>query len=153
MGAILKAHGETRRRVWAANSFEELPKPDGRYREDDGGHYWLSADALAVSLEDSPVAFVRYGLPAGPVALPKRWTRHTQPTAPVGAMAILRMDGSAVGALDAPYSEVSPGGYVGVDNYHSISVSPQVVEDHRAWCGVVHPIQQITGPGVFWRLL
>ena len=156
MRAILKVYGENCRRVWAADSFEGLPKPDGRHRQDDGDRHWTYSDVLAVSLEDVQAAFARYGLLDDQVVFLKGWFKDTLPTAPIGAIAILRLDGDMYGstmdALDALYPKVSPGGYVVVDDYHSVAACRQAVQDYRSRYGIVHPIQQIDGSGTFWRI-
>ena len=40
MRAVLKAYGDQTRLVWVADSFEGLPKPDGRYQQDAGDRLW-----------------------------------------------------------------------------------------------------------------
>lgn len=154
--AILKVYGDTERRVWAADSFEGLPKPDGRHRQDHGDRHWTYSDVLAVSFEDVQAAFARYGLLDDQVVFLKGWFQDTLPAAPIGAIAILRLDGDMYGstmdALEALYSKVSPGGYVVVDDYFSVPACRQAVKDYRARCGIKHPIQNIDGAGVFWRI-
>jgi len=156
MRAVLKVHGEIGRRVWTADSFERLPKPDGRHRQDDGDRHWTYSGVLAVSLEEVQAAFARYGLLDDQVVYLEGWFQDTLPTAPIGAIAILRLDGdmygSTVDALDALYPEVSPGGYVVVDGYHSVAACRQAVHDYGSRCGIVHPIQQSDGSVTFWRI-
>jgi O-methyltransferase len=62
MRAILKAHGVTDRTVFAADSFEGLPKPDaGSYPADTGDRHWTFTE-LAVSLKQVRANLDRYGL-------------------------------------------------------------------------------------------
>lgn len=52
MRAVLKAYGDTQRRVWVADSFQGLPRPDPeRFQADAGSQFWTATD-LAVPLEE-----------------------------------------------------------------------------------------------------
>ena len=51
MQAILKLYSATDRTVWLADSFEGLPKPDGRYAQDSGASFHKFKESLGVSLE------------------------------------------------------------------------------------------------------
>jgi O-methyltransferase len=62
MRAVLKAYGDQTRLVWVADSFEGLPKSDGRYQQDAGECLWESSHTLAISLEQVQANFTRYGL-------------------------------------------------------------------------------------------
>src|SRR5438067_263878 len=62
MRGVLKAHGVTDRRVWAADSFQGLPPPrDDLYPADAGDRNYVF-DELAVTLETVRGNFERYGL-------------------------------------------------------------------------------------------
>jgi O-methyltransferase len=77
------------------------------------------------------------------------------PTAPVSKLAVLRMDGdlyeSTMDILNALYHKVSAGGFVIVDDYHALPPCKQAVHDFRTQAGIVDPIQEIDGTGVFWK--
>jgi O-methyltransferase len=62
MRALLKVYGDQTRLVWVADSFEGLPKPDGRYQQDEGDRFWEINHTLAVSVEQVQANFARYGL-------------------------------------------------------------------------------------------
>jgi predicted acylesterase/phospholipase RssA len=47
---VLKAYGDNGRKVYVADSFDGLPKPDQRYPADQGDQHW-EIDFLKVSLE------------------------------------------------------------------------------------------------------
>src|SRR5208337_3252552 len=51
MRAVLKVYGDQTRLVWVADSFEGLPKPDGRYQQDEGDRHWEMSHTLGISLE------------------------------------------------------------------------------------------------------
>src|SRR5438270_9293163 len=46
MRAALQAYGDPTRRVFVADSFAGLPKPDGRYQQDAGDRHWKKSDVL-----------------------------------------------------------------------------------------------------------
>jgi O-methyltransferase len=73
--------------------FEGLPKPDGRFKQDDGDRHWKKRDQLGISLEQVKFNFSRYGLVDEQVRFLKGWFKDTLPTAPINKLAILRLDG------------------------------------------------------------
>lgn len=156
MRAMLKAYGITDRKVWAADSFEGLPRPDGRYDADAGDRHWQYNDVLAISLNEVQAAFARYGLLDENVVFLKGWFKDTLPDAPIGSIAVLRLDGdmysSTMDTLDALYPRVSPRGYIIVDDYHDIANCRRAVDDYRRRHAIRAPIEEIDGHGVFWRL-
>uniref|UniRef100_A0A832MLP4 Macrocin O-methyltransferase n=1 Tax=Eiseniibacteriota bacterium TaxID=2212470 RepID=A0A832MLP4_UNCEI len=154
MRAVLRAHGDMTRTVWAADSFQGLPRPDAeRYPADRGDKLW-SYDQLAVSLEEVRANVARYGLLDERVRFLKGWFKDTLPGAPIERLAVLRLDGdlyeSTMDALDALYPRLSPGGYCIVDDYGVIPACRQAVEDYRARHGVTEPIRTIDWSGVYW---
>jgi hypothetical protein len=133
MRAVLKAHGVTDRRVWAADSFDGFPEPVSNDDTD-----LRHVQYLKVSLDDVRGAFDRFGLLDDQVRFLPGWFHETLPSAPIERIAVLRLDGdlysSTMSALRALYSRVSSGGYVIVDDYYS-------------W-----DIQRIDWTGAFWRV-
>jgi O-methyltransferase len=154
MRAILKAHGDTDRTVWVADSFQGLPKYDGRY-EADAGDQHHTRDELAISVESVEENFRRYDLLDDQVRFLVGWFSETLPTAPIEKLAVLRLDGdmysSTMDALDALYDKVSPGGYVIVDDYGAVPACAQAIHDFRDARGITDPIEEIDWAGVFWR--
>jgi O-methyltransferase len=93
MRAVLNAYGDRTRTVWAADSFEGLPKPDpDAYPADEGDRHWQKAE-LAVSLDEVKANFRRYGLLDEQVRFLVGWFRDTLPSAPIERLAVLRLDG------------------------------------------------------------
>jgi O-methyltransferase len=157
MRAILKAYGDTQRKVWLADSFQGLPRPDtSRYPADAGSRLWMAPE-LAVSLDDVKANFARYGLLDEQVCFLPGFFRHTLPNAAVKQLSILRLDGdlyeSTIVALRTLYAKLATGGYVIIDDYGAIPACKKAVHDFREEQGIDDPIQQIDGAGVFWQRL
>src|SRR5437764_5059182 len=116
MRAVLKVRGVTDRRVFVADSFRGLPPPrPDRYPVDRGDHLH-TIRALAVSLDAVRANFARYGMLDEQVVFLVGWFRDTLPSAPIGRLAISRLDGemyeTTMEALSALYDAVSAGGIV-----------------------------------------
>jgi len=155
MRGVLKALGETSRRVWACDSFQGLPKPDpARYSADADDPHWTFAE-LAVSLDEVRANFARYGLLDDQVRFLAGWFSDTLPNAPLEAISVLRLDGdmyeSTRVALESLYPKLSPGGYLIVDDYLNIATCRQAVDDFRRRHHVDERIHEIDWTGVYWR--
>ncbi len=151
---ILKAYGDRERIVWVADSFEGLPRPDGRYRQDEGDRFWTYGDVLSVTLEQVQANFRRYGLLDDQVRFLKGWFRDTLPHAPFGNFALVRLDGdmysSMMDGLQHLYPRLSSGGYLIVDDYYSVGVCRQAVDDFRASNGIRETVQRVDWAGAYW---
>jgi hypothetical protein len=155
MRAILKAYGVTDRKVWVADSFAGLPPPDpDKYPADRGDRHHEFSN-LAVPLEEVQDNFARYGLLDEQVVFLKGWFKDTLPNAPIERLAILRLDGdmyeSTIGALNALYDKLSPGGILIIDDYGYIESCRKAVTDFRTERNITDPILQIDGMGVAWE--
>ena len=155
MRAILKAHGVTDRKVWVADSFSGLPKPDAaRYPADAGDRHWTYGE-LAVSLQQVRANFGRYGLLDDQVQFLSGWFKDTLPAAPIAKLAVARLDGdmyeSTMDAIEALYPKLSPGGFLIVDDYGAVPACKQATEDYRNRNGIREPIVTIDWTGVYWR--
>jgi O-methyltransferase len=156
MRAALKAYGDQDRLVWAADSFQGLPRPNAdQYPADAGDRHWTWSDILAVPLDQVQANFRRFGMLDDRVHFLPGWFQDTLPNAPIDRLAILRLDGdmyeSTKVALDALYPKVSPGGYVIVDDYKNIPGCKAAVDDYRAEHEVDEPIREIDWTAVYWR--
>ncbi len=155
MRAVLKAYAEENRRVWVADSFEGLPRPDGRYEQDDGDAHWTQKSELGISVEQVETNFSKYGLLDDQVRFLKGWFKDTLPTAPIEKLAILRLDGdlysSTMDSLQNLYSKLSPGGYLIVDDYGAIGGCRQAVDDFRLANRIETPMENIDWTGVYWK--
>jgi O-methyltransferase len=156
MCGVLKAYGDTSRTMWAADSFEGLPKAErGVWRDDERGRLSEFSSTLAVSLEDVRANFKRYGLLDDRVRFLKGWFRDTLPTAPIERLSLMRLDGdmyeSTMDALKALYPKLSNGGFCVIDDYYTHSGARQAIADYREEHHITEPIEQIDWAGAFWR--
>ena len=155
MRAVLKVYGDQTRLVWVADSFQGLPKPDGRYHQDAGDRHWEMSHTLGISLEQVKSNFTRYGLLDEQVRFLVGWFKDTLPTAPVEQLAVLRLDGdmysSTMDALQSLYHRLSVGGYVIIDDYGAVPNCKQAVDDFRAEHKITEQLHQIDWTGVFWE--
>lgn len=155
MRGVLKAYGAVDRVVWAADSFEGLPKPDAeRYPADAGDRHWQFA-RLAVSLEEVQGNFARYGLLDKQVRFLPGWFRDTLAAAPIEQLAILRMDGdmyeSTMDALRNLYPKLAVGGYAIVDDYEAVAGCRKAVDDFRRQENITEEVEWIDWSGVYWQ--
>jgi hypothetical protein len=155
MKGILAAYGVHDRRVWVADSFRGLPVPDEVNFPQDVPIDQSIFEELAVSQEQVRANFARYDLLDDQVLFLEGWFKDTLPTAPVDALAVLRLDGdyyeSTIQILESLYHKVSAGGFVIVDDYGCIEACRQAVTDFRAANGIDDPIVPVDWTGVYWR--
>ena len=155
MRGVLKAYGITDRSVWVADSFAGLPKPSADAPRSDHDERLWAFTQLAVSLDEVKANFDRYGLLDDQVSFLRGFFADTLPSAPVDRLAVLRLDGdlyeSTRDALVNLYPKVSPGGYVIVDDYHSVPACRTAVDEYRAGAGSHEPLQRVDETCVFWQ--
>jgi hypothetical protein len=156
MRAVLKAHGDSTRSVWLADSFAGLPVADPAHFPADAGDNLASFNAyLGVSVERVRGNFEKYGLLDHQVHFLEGWFRDTLPAAPIRRIAVLRLDGdmyeSTMDILTNLYHRVSPGGFVIVDDYGALANCRAAVDEFRARARIHEPLQPIDWTGVFWR--
>ena len=155
MRAVLKAFDVSDRKVWVADSFQGLPKPDAEtYPADKGDKHWTHPE-LAISVEQVRANFARYGLLDEQVKFLVGWFRDTLPAAPIDRLALIRLDGdlyeSTMDGLRNLYPKLSPGGYLIVDDFGCVKACKQAVTDFRAEHGITEPIREIDWTGVYWQ--
>jgi O-methyltransferase len=154
MRAVLKAFGDTSRKVWVADSFQGLPPPDtARYPADGVDSY---DGLLSAGLDQVRHNFERYGLLDDQVEFLVGWFKDTLPQAPIERLAVLRLDGdmyeSTWQAIEAMYPKLSPGGFCIVDDYGShASQCGLATDDYRRAHGIADEIVEIDVNGSFWR--
>ncbi len=156
MRAVLKAYGDTRRTVWAADSFAGLPPPNlERYPQDSGADFH-SQEHMVVPIDQVKTNFAKFGLLDNQVRFLQGWFGETLPNAPIEQIAVLRLDGdmyeSTMDALQYLYPKVSPGGYVIVDDY-SVPFCRAAITDYRRDHGITEPLEVSSWPrwAVYWR--
>jgi hypothetical protein len=154
--ALLDVHGETDRLVWCCDSFEGMPVPTVAGESFSGTEDFSDLDYLAVGVDQVKANFARFGVDLEYVRFLKGWFSDTLPQAPIGTIALLRLDGdlyeSTRDALVPLYPRVSKGGFVIVDDYDSWAGCKKAVDDYRARHGVTAPIVKIDAHAVYWRV-
>lgn len=156
MRANLAAWADTDRKVWVADSFEGLPKPDPARFPADKGDELFKLGGLAVGVDQVKHNFRRYGLLDDQVEFLVGWFKDTLPVAPLDQLALIRLDGdmyeSTIQAIEVLYPKLSPGGFCIIDDFGShVSQAQQAVHDYRKEHGITEEIIDIDGTGAFWR--
>jgi O-methyltransferase len=154
MRGYLAVYDLPERNVWVADSFEGLPKPS--LAQDEGWDFSAAEmPILAVSLDEVKENFRRYDLLDDRVRFLKGWFKDTLPAAPIGKLALARMDGdlyeSTMDALNALYDRVVPGGFLLVDDYGDFEPCRRAVDEFRQRRGITVPLQRVDWSGSFWR--
>jgi O-methyltransferase len=154
MKAVLRARGVRDRAVWACDSFEGLPPPDPANPADAEAN-WHSYKPLSVSLEEVTANFARYRLLDDDVKFVKGWFKDTLPGLHEQTWALIRLDGdmyeSTMDGLKNLYPNLSPGGYIVIDDYSGVPACRQAVDEYRASHGIREPIKRIDWTGVYWQ--
>lgn len=152
--ACLDFFGASDRLVYACDSFEGLPKPDAQQFPADAGDLHHTVDFLAASRQEVEDNFRRFGIEDG-VRFIEGWFRDTLPRLADKTFAIVRLDGdmyeSTIQGLDCLYPQLSPGGYLIVDDYGAVEGCREAVHDFRELHGINAPIEKIDWTGAFWR--
>lgn len=152
---IFEACGVSNRKIFVADSFRGLPKPNAERYPADSGDQHHTFEELAISRAVVTDNFRRYGLLDDNVVFLEGWFKDTLPTAPIERLAVLRLDGdmyeSTIDTLNALYHKVSPGGFVIVDDY-LLRACAQAIDEFRAEHNISAPLQPIDDAAVWWRV-
>lgn len=153
LAGILKAHGDTSRKVFAADSFEGLPRPDEKkYPQDKGGTHYTRED-LAVSLEEVQANFKRFDLLSDNVVFVKGFFESSLKTAGIEKLSILRLDGDMYGStmtvLMQLYHKLEEGGYLILDDW-LLTGAREALLDFRDKVGIQEELYQDYS-GIFWK--
>lgn len=155
MRAILRAYGNTDRRVWVADSFRGLPRPNVEKYPADRGYDLSVWRCLAFSAEEVRENFRRFQLLDDQVVFLEGWFAETLPTAAIDRLAVLRLDGdlyeSTMTSLVHLYPRLSSGGFAIVDDYYGAPPCRQAVDDFRRANGIEEEMVRIDWSGAFWR--
>ena len=154
--ALQVSHGESHRKVWAADSFMGLPKPS--VAEDVASGLDLSAEKhpwLSIGRNDVKETFRLYDLLDEGVRFIPGWFHESLAVAPVERLSILRIDAdiyeSTLCALETLHEKVVPGGFVIVDDYSCLEPCRQAVDAFRVSREISSPLQRADWTSVFWR--
>jgi O-methyltransferase len=155
MRAVLAAYDDPDRRVWVADSFQGLPKPNADAFPADAGLDYTIHPELAVGLEQVRANFAKYGLLDERVRFLPGWFKDTLPSAPIERLAVMRLDGdlyeSTIDALEALYPRLSVGGYCIIDDYGALEACRRAVDDYRAANAITERIHPVDWTGAYWR--
>jgi O-methyltransferase len=155
MRGVLKAHGVTDRKVWLADSFQGLPAVDPVLYPPDAKADFTEFKVLSVGVDQVRRNFERFGLMDDQVEFIVGWFRDTLPRAPIGDIAVLRLDGdmyeSTIQALESLYPKLAVDGYCIIDDYGCIDACKTAVTDYRSANLIEDEIIDIDGWGAFWR--
>jgi hypothetical protein len=155
MRGVLMAYGETRRRVWVADSFCGVPVPE-RTAEDRIAHFLaMPLSYLAVPRLDVERNFAKYGLLDDQVVFLEGLFADTLPTAPIAALALARLDGdsyeSTMDCLVHLYPKLSIGGYVVIDDYGLPLGCRRAVDEYRSRNGIEEEPTWVNQQTIFWQ--
>jgi hypothetical protein len=162
MRAVLRAHDVTDRTVWVADSFEGLPKPDPERfpleaRSQKGATNQSGFRNLAASLDEVKRNFQAYDLLDEQVRFLKGWFKDTLVTAPIEAIAVMRLDGdfyeSTMDGLRGLYDRLSVGGYVIIDDYgeDGWTYCRKAVDEFRGELGITDPLIRVDRKCYYWQ--
>ena len=155
MRGVLAAYRIEDRRVFVADSFEGLPKPDVVKYPSDKGDTFHRCRFLSVSKEEVEKNFEKYGLLDKQVVFLKGWFKDTLPSAPIEKLSILRLDGdmyeSTTDALNNLYPKLSDGGFCIIDDYYAVKGCKKAVDDYRAKNQINDEMKVIDWSGIYWR--
>ena len=156
MRAVPRAMGDTRRKVWLADSFQGYPHPDAAQYPADKDDAHRIFPELSVSLDTVKQNFERYGLNDDQLCYLPGWYRDTLPTAPIKRIALLHLDcdmyESNMLALRSLYGKVAPGGYVIIDDYGAVAGCRQAVIDFRKEQNIDVEMQHADWTAVCWQV-
>jgi hypothetical protein len=161
MRGVLKALGVADRTIWVADSFEGLPEPDAERfpieAKAHNGTVFKAYNHLAAGIDEVKRNFEVYGLLDEKVEFLQGWFKDTLPHAPIGRLAVMRLDGdyyeSTMDALVNLYDKLSVGGYAIIDDYgeDGWTYCRKAVEEFRASRGITDPLVRVDSKCWYWR--
>src|SRR5258708_1209370 len=153
--AVFKENGANDRTIWCCDSFEGMPSPSSTDLSIESVTDFSDRAYLVATEAQVASNFHKFGLLDDNVRFLKGWFCDTLPTAPIGEIAILRMDGdlyeSTMDALKNLYPKISNGGYVIVDDYKSWKGCRTAVDEFREKNCISDKIIDIDPHAVYWK--
>jgi len=155
MRAVLAAHGAKRRKVVLADSFDGVPPPRPEiYPHDEGLTLHLDRQ-LAVGVDEVKANFARFNLLDDSVEFIAGMFRDTLPKLSSRRWAVVRLDGdlyeSTMDGLTYLYPNLSPGGFLIVDDYGAYEACAAAIEEYRHSHGIDEEIIKIDWTGIYWQ--
>jgi hypothetical protein len=159
MALASQALGEKPRQKWFFDSYEGLPEPTIEdYQGGKTGNFIrpLPKGACLGTIEQvSGLMFDSLGLSRDQVHLVKGWFQDTVPEhrKEVGPIAVLRLDGDWYESTKIPlenfFDQITPGGFVIIDDYATCFGSRKAVDEFRTKRNLTTPLLQ-DGRGGVW---
>lgn len=149
MRAVLAAYGITDRRVFGADTFAGFPAQS----DTDSNFTVGGVSEFSVSLDEVKANFARYRLLDEQVVFLEGLFKDTLPSAPIGRIAVLRLDGDLYDSTKdglALYDKLSPGGTLIADDYFLFDGQRKAIDEFRSAHGIADPIVRIDHFGGFW---
>lgn len=112
---------------------------------------------FSAGLEDVKNNFRAFGLLDSQVEFLKGWFCDTLPGAPIGSLAVMRLDGdyyeSTMDGLTNLYDKLSVGGYVIIDDYgeDDWTYCRKAVDEFRAARGITDPLLTVDRCCSYWQ--
>ncbi len=154
MKAVLNELNLRDKKVWAADSFQGLPKPKKKYAPDKSSDLHKRR-ILSVGKKEVEKNFRLYDLMDENVKFIEGWFEESLPKAPIEKLSLLRLDGdlyeSTMVALECLYPKLQIDGFVIIDDYNAFPFCKQAVLDYRKTHQIEEQIIEIDKEAVFWR--
>jgi O-methyltransferase len=155
MRGVLEAYGIADRRVFCADTFAGLPRPDAEKFAADRRDRLHAFTELAVSEQAVRANFSAYDLLDDRVVFVKGLFKDTLPAIGSDRFALIRLDGdmyeSTMDALVNLYDKVPRSGFVIVDDYGGLKNCRRAVHDFLDRRGLRVDIVPIDETGVWWQ--
>jgi len=155
--------GMVSRSKWFFDSYEGLPEPTAEdYEGGKAGHFIrpLPKGACLGTIEQvSDLMFEKLHLSKNEIHLIKGWFQDTVPShrERVGPIAVLRLDGDWYESTKLPlenfYDQISPGGFVIIDDYATCFGSRKAVDEFRSERHITSPLHPDGRGGVWFEKL
>lgn len=152
LAAFVVSKLKSEKKVYVADSFEGLPKPDSKYPADENDEHH-KMEFLKISVDEVKSNFKKYNLLSDSVCFIKGFFKDSLKKVPFKKLSVLRLDGdmysSTYEALTLLYDKVTVGGYVIVDDYF-LPACKKAVDDFREQKEITDTIERIDWTGVYW---
>ncbi len=153
LAGILKANGNTDKKVFVADSFEGLPPPDEKKWPKDKGDTHHTRKDLAISLEEVKANFKYFNLLSDNIIFVKGFFENSLKTSDIQKLAVLRLDGDMYGStmsvLEQLYHKLEIGGYLILDDW-LLQGAREALLDFREKMAIKEDLLEDFS-GVFWR--
>lgn len=154
MKAVLNELKIYDKKLWLADSFQGLPKPNNKYAIDKLSNLHKQK-ILKVSKEEVENNFRLYDLLDDQVKFIEGWFDETLPKAPIEKLSLLRLDGdlyeSTIIALQSLYPKLAIGGFVIIDDFNAFQFCKKAVLDYRLENDINENMIEIDKEAIFWR--